>query len=191
MTRWLRTFPHDRWTFETGGWVLAGLNAQLFSSGLAREKEQRRWLENVLKAAAPKPAALFLHKPLFLDGPSDNESSVACMNPGPRRDLLQLLNGSTVRLIVSGHLHQYRDRLIDGIRHVWAPSVAFGPPHDLGGNPRCGLMSLDFDRDSVNVTVQYPDGLVTHDLGAIKGGGRYKFLRDMPDYPPPVGRWRS
>jgi 3',5'-cyclic AMP phosphodiesterase CpdA len=191
MARWLRVFPGDRWMFEAGGWVLAGVNAQLFGSGLAREKEQRGWLENVLKEAAPKPVALVLHKPLFLDGPSDSEPSIACMNPGPRHDLLELLKNSTVRLIVSGHLHQYRDRLIDGIRHVWAPSVAFGPPHGLGGDPRCGLLSLDFDEDSVSVTVQYPNGLVTHDLGAIKGHGRYNFLRDMPDHPPPVGQWRG
>jgi 3',5'-cyclic AMP phosphodiesterase CpdA len=191
MARWLRAFPNDCWRFETGGWVLAGLNAQLFGSGLAREKEQRSWLEYVLREAAPQPVALFLHKPLFLHEPSDTGLSVACMNPGPRHDLLQLLNGSPVRLIVSGHLHQSRDRLIDGIRHVWAPAVAFGAPHDVGGDPRCGLLSLDFDEGSVGVTVEYPDGLVTHDLAAIKGHGRYRFLRDMPDAPPPVGQWRG
>jgi 3',5'-cyclic AMP phosphodiesterase CpdA len=191
MGRWLRAFGRDHWTFEAGGWHLIGLNAQLFGSGVAREAEQRHWLENVLKEAAPGPAALFLHKPLFVDGPSDSEVSVACMNPGPRHGLLQLLKNSTVRLIVSGHLHQYRDRLIDGIRHLWAPSVAFGPPHDLGGDPRCGLLSLDFDESSVRVTAEYPNGLATYDLGAIKGHGRYRFLRDMPDAPPPVGRWRG
>jgi 3',5'-cyclic AMP phosphodiesterase CpdA len=191
MARWLRAFRDDHWTFEAGGWILAGLNAQLFGSGLAREKEQRSWLANVLSEAAPRPVALFLHKPLFVNGPSDNELSIACMNPGPRHDLLQLLSNSTVRLIVSGHLHQYRDRLVDGIRHVWAPSAAFGPPHDLGGDPRCGLLSLDFDECSVRVTAEYPNGLVNHDLGAIKGEGRYKFLRDMPDRPPPVGQWRG
>jgi 3',5'-cyclic AMP phosphodiesterase CpdA len=90
MARWLRAFPGDRWRFETGGWVVAGLNAQLFGSGLGREKEQRSWLENVLKEAQPKPVALFLHKPLFVEAPSDNKFSVACMNPEPRQDLLQL-----------------------------------------------------------------------------------------------------
>jgi 3',5'-cyclic AMP phosphodiesterase CpdA len=187
MERWLRVFPSDRWIFETGGWILAGVNAQLFGSGLARETEQRRWLEIALKEAAPKPVALFLHKPLFLDGPSDSVLSIACMNPGPRRELLQLISGSTVRLIVSGHLHQYRDRIVDGIRHVWAPSTAFAAPHDLGGDPRCGLLSIDFDEASVTLNVEYPNGLITHDLGAIKGHGRHKFLRDMPDAPPAAG----
>jgi hypothetical protein len=113
------------------------------------------------------------------------------MNPDPRHDLLQLLSNSTVQLIVSGHLHQYRDRLIDGIRHVWAPAVAFGAPHDLGGDPRCGLLSLDFHESSVRVTVEYPAGLVNHDLASIKGHGGYRFLRNMPNAPPPVGQWRS
>jgi hypothetical protein len=176
---------------EAGGWILVGVNAQLFGSGLAREKEQRRWLASVLQKAGQKPIALFLHKPLFINGPSDHELSVACMNPSPRHDLLQLLSDSPVRLVVSGHLHQYRDRLIADIRHVWAPSTAFGPPHDLGGEPRCGLLSLDFEEGSVRATAEYPSGLISHDLGAVKGHGRYKFLRDMPHAPPAAGRWHG
>jgi hypothetical protein len=69
--------------------------------------------------------------------------------------------------------------------------VAFGPPHDLGGDPRCGLLSLDFDESTVRVAVEYPDGIVTHDLSAIKGHGQHKFLRDMPDAPPAAGHWRG
>jgi hypothetical protein len=41
----------------------------------------------------------------------------------------------------------------------------------------------------VEVKVHYPEGLVTHDLAAIKGHGQYAFLRDMPPAPPEVGDW--
>jgi hypothetical protein len=39
---------------------------------------------------------------------------------------------------------------------------------------------LDFSQDNVEVTIERPRGLISHDLAAIKGHGRYQFLRDMP-----------
>lgn len=108
------------------------------------------------------------------------------MVPSARARLLDRLDRSDVRLIVSGHLHQHRDRIIGGRRHLWVPAVAFaGAPH-YGGDGRCGLTVLDFSEDSVEVTIERPHGLVSHDLDAIKGHGRYQFLRDMPPSPPPA-----
>jgi 3',5'-cyclic AMP phosphodiesterase CpdA len=190
LVRWLRAFGRDSWLFEAGGWVLVGVNAQLFGSGLAREAEQNAWLADALKTAFPKPAALFAHKPLFLEDPDEGEPSPACTPPGPRAALLQALHGSSARLVVSGHLHQYRDRLIHGLRHIWLPATSFGAPHDFGGDPRCGVTLFEFGEGGADAAVHYPDGLVTHDLAAIKGHGRYAFLRDMPPAPPPVGDWR-
>jgi hypothetical protein len=46
---------------------------------------------------------------------------------------------------------------------------------------------LDFSRNNVEVTIERPRGLVSHELAAIKGLGRYQFLRDMPPSPPPQG----
>ncbi|MBV8488770.1 MAG: hypothetical protein JO161_10870 [Planctomycetaceae bacterium] len=89
-----------------------------------------------------------------------------------------------MRLIVSGHLHQHRDRSFGNQRHLWVPAVAFSAPQDCGGDGRCGLTVLDFSSNGVEVTIEYPRGLVSHDLAAIKGHGRYQFLRDMPPCPP-------
>lgn len=58
-------------------------------------------------------------------------------------------------------------------------------PHDLGGNGECGFVTLDLAGDAVEVRIERPHGLVSHDLAAIKGRGRYAFLRDMPPCPPP------
>ena len=49
-----------------------------------------------------------------------------------------------------------------------------------------GFAVLDFSPGDVEVTIERPPGLVTHDLAAIKGHGRYPFLRDMPPCPPPL-----
>jgi 3',5'-cyclic AMP phosphodiesterase CpdA len=184
LARWDKSFAGDRWTVDAGGWRLIGVDAQLFGSGLAREEEQDRWLDEQLRAAG-RPVALFLHKPLFLEDPTDDLVTPSCMVPSARARLLDRLDRSDVRLIVSGHLHQHRDRMVGRRRHLWVPAVAFASARLLGGDGRCGVTTLDFSSDGVEVTVEHLRGLVSHDLDAIKQHGRYRFLRDMPPSPPP------
>ena len=184
LARWNNSFVIDRWTLDAGGWLLVGVNAQLFGSGLEREQAQDRWLDEQLSTAG-RPTALFLHKPLFLEDPTEDVASPSSMLPSVRTRLLDKLNRSDVRLIVSGHLHQHRDRIVGGQRHLWVPAVAFAAPQALGGDGRCGVTVLDFSEDDVKVTIEHPRGMISHDLAAIKGHGRYQFLRDMPPSPPP------
>jgi 3',5'-cyclic AMP phosphodiesterase CpdA len=184
LARWDESFSVDRWALDAGDWRLLGVNAQLFGSGLSREHDQDRWLDEQLSRGG-RPTALFLHKPLFLDHPTDDGVSPSCMAPSARAPLLNKLDRSDVRLIVSGHLHQYRDRMFGNQRHLWVPATAFAGPQAHGGDERCGLTMLDFSQDDVEVTIERPDGLISHDLAAIKGHGRYPFLRDMPPSPPP------
>jgi 3',5'-cyclic AMP phosphodiesterase CpdA len=184
LARWDRSFAGDRWILDEGGWRLVGVNSQLFGSGLAREHEQDQWLDEQLVAAG-RPTALFLHKPVFLEDPTDDVMSPSCMVPSARARLLDKLNRSDVRLIVSGHLHQHRDRTFGGQRHLWVPAVAFAAAQMRGGDGRCGVTVLGFSQNSVEVTIERPRGLISYDLAAIKGHGRYQFLRDMPPSPPP------
>jgi 3',5'-cyclic AMP phosphodiesterase CpdA len=184
LERWNRSFGTDRWAFEAGGWRLIGVNAQLFGSELEEDALQRAWLEHELETAGERPKALFLHKPLFLEDPDDAKPSEACIVPAARGWLMDRIRERGIRLVVSGHLHEYRDRIVSGVRHLWAPSTAFIVPYRFGGEGRVGLMALDFSPGGVEVQVERPAGLVDHDLMAIKGNGRYKFLRDMPHCPP-------
>jgi len=186
LARWDGCFGTDRWVLDLGGWRLIGVNAQLFGSGLAREHEQNAWLDAQLTSPPAAPSALFLHKPLFLDDPTEDVANARCMVPSARARLLDKLHRSGVRLVVSGHLHQHRDRTLDGVRHLWAPATAFAAPQALGGDARCGLTILEFSHDAVDITVERPHGLIAHDLAAIKGHGRYRFLRDVPPHPPPT-----
>jgi 3',5'-cyclic AMP phosphodiesterase CpdA len=186
LARWDGAFGADRWTRDAADWLLVGVNAQLYGSGLAREGEQNRWLDDQLAAAAGRPVALFLHKPIFIEDPGDGQATAASIVPSARSELLDRLGTGNVRLVVSGHLHEQRDRTVNGTRHFWAPAVAFSARELHGGAAGCGLLVLDFSRDGVHIEVEKPDGLVSHDLDAIKGHGRYKFLRDMPPAPPPA-----
>jgi hypothetical protein len=117
-------------------------------------------------STAGRPTALFLHKPLFLER-TDDVASPACMVPSARTRLLDKLNRSHVRLIVSGHLHQHRD-CIRRTTAFMVPAVAFAVPQAHGGDGRCGVTVLDFSQNSVEVTIERPYKLISHDLAAIK-----------------------
>jgi hypothetical protein len=137
-------------------------------------------------STAGRPTALFLQKPLFLDSPAEDIADPARMVTAARAPLLDKLDRSDVRMIVSGNLHRHCDRSFGGQRHRWVPGVAFAAPQARGGDDRCGVTVLDFSPNRVEVTIERPRGLVSHDLAAIKGHGRYPFLRDMPPCPPPA-----
>ncbi len=88
LARWDSSFATDRWVLDAGDWRLVGVNAQLFGSGLTREQSQDQWLDEQLSAAGP-PTALFLHKQVFLEGPTDDVLSPSCMVPSARARLLR------------------------------------------------------------------------------------------------------
>ncbi|HXW28396.1 MAG TPA: hypothetical protein VEK55_03450, partial [Xanthobacteraceae bacterium] len=188
LARWDRLFGVDHWVREAGSWVLIGLNAQLFGSELEQEHQQSRWLDRQLIAAERRPVALFLHKPLFIEQPGEDRATASCIVPAARAGLLARLGHANVRLVVSGHLHEHRERIVGGTRHVWAPAIAFAAPQQHGGDGTCGLFAIEFAADRFEIAIEKPAGLVSHDLAAIKGHGRYKFLRDMPSSPPSVGK---
>jgi 3',5'-cyclic AMP phosphodiesterase CpdA len=129
LARWDRYFATDRWALDAGGWRLLGVNAQLFGSGLAREHAQNQWLDAQLNTAGR-----LLHKPLFLEGPTDDVVSPSCMLPSVRTRMLDKLNQSDVRLIVSDHLHEHLDRTFGRQQHLWVPAVAFAAPQMHGGD---------------------------------------------------------
>ena len=126
LARWHRHFGEDRWCLTLDGWLLLGLNSQILNApGLDAEGVQRAWLETALAAADPAaPVALFLHKPLFMDHPSETAMDQSSLELEARSGLLAMLAGRDLRLVASGHKHQWRAFDLDGVRHVWAPSTA-------------------------------------------------------------------
>jgi 3',5'-cyclic AMP phosphodiesterase CpdA len=184
LARWQGYFGPDRFARHVGAWLLVGLNAQLLGSGLPQEAEQESWLADRLEEAAGKPVALILHKPLFLEHAAEAEPTISSINAAPRARLLALLLEGGVRLVVSGHLHAHRDRVVDGIRHLWLPATAFLGAGAHGGTPAVGAMVVDFGSEAAPALPLDVPGLERQDLAAIKQHGRYRFLRDMPACPP-------
>jgi 3',5'-cyclic AMP phosphodiesterase CpdA len=163
--RFVSYFGEERWSFTAAGWGFVGINSQLLgSAGQPAEAEQWLWFEQTLRSFAPQPVALFLHKPLFLDHPSERDYEdlglrQSVIDTASRARLLDLCQRHRVRLISSGHKHQTRSFSLDDIYYIWAPSTACvnSPPTALHWGAReVGFVDYRFR----------PDGFDHHMVGA-------------------------
>lgn len=170
--RFLRYFGEERWTFEAAGWGFVGLNSQLLGSdGQPAEAEQWVWLEQALNGHRGRPVALFLHKPLFLDHPSEPDYEdptlrQSCIDSASRARLLELCRSRGVRLVSTGHKHQTRSFSLDGIYYIWAPSTACvnSPPTTLHWGVReVGFIDYRFRPDGFDHRVVGADFLFRHE----------------------------
>jgi 3',5'-cyclic AMP phosphodiesterase CpdA len=160
LAQWRDVIGPDYWSLDQGGWRLIGLNAMLFDTGHPAEEQQFSWLETTLSTRLP--AAVFLHKPLFVEHRDEGPRGYWTVPPEPRRRLLSLLDQANVKLIASGHLHIHRERAFGDTTHVWAPAASFvcgESQEDLGGSRQLGVMEHLFEGDSVTSRFIRPDGL--------------------------------
>ena len=168
-------FGEDRWCFDAAGWRYIGLNSLVMNTGLTREAEQFDWLTSQLSHANGKPVALFLHKPLYLNSPDDQELVETAIRyvPMPARiHLVEMLRAVDLRLVASGHVHQRRDFTYSHTRHVWAPSTGFiisDTVQDVIGIKEVGLVEYRFQPDGFEVRHVRAPGQIDIDLVAELG----------------------
>ncbi|HEV2365447.1 MAG TPA: metallophosphoesterase family protein [Caulobacteraceae bacterium] len=123
-------------------------------------------------APAVGPIALFVHKPLYRDGPTDEIRHPRYLPPEPRRALMRLFEGKDLRLVASGHTHQWRRCRAEGVDHVWAPSSAFVFPAEIQeaiGEKVVGVTMLELGPDGHSLSREAPEGLEPHDLAELPG----------------------
>lgn len=155
-----------RWRINTGRWTLLGMNAQLFGRGDHLEAEQTRWLDSELECLEAR-VGLFLHKPLFRHGPGDCETHHRYVPGDARARLLERLARVDLRFVVSGHTHQSRSILVDGIEHVWIPSAAFVLPdteQERIGAKEVGMTVLTLKQDRHHFETFRPEGMTMRDI---------------------------
>jgi 3',5'-cyclic AMP phosphodiesterase CpdA len=142
--RWLDIFGPDYWREDQGKWTLIGVNTQILNSqGLAAEGEQSQWLTETLRDVPDeRPIGLFVHKPLFMDHPSETVVQASCLELEAREALLAPFAGKSLRLVACGHKHQYRSFGLDGVIHLWAPST--GAVNHLPDVKMWGLREVGF-----------------------------------------------
>ena len=165
----------DRWCFEAAGWRIIGLNSLILNTGLDSEGAQFDWLATQLDKAAGKPVALFLHKPLYLDVPSDPERVETAIRfvPQPARQrLIEMFGKVGLRLVGSGHVHQRRDYTYAHVRQIWAPSAGFiisDARQERIGIKETGLVEYRFQPDSFEVRHVRAKGQADVDLDILLG----------------------
>lgn len=158
-------FGADYWSIDLDGWQLIGLNAQLSATGSVDEAEQMDWLEARI-ATGNGSVVLFLHKPLFRNGHADTEAHIRYVPAEPRRKLVELLMRRPLKAIFSGHVHQDRSIMVDGVEHNWVPSASFCMPDGMQeriGGKITGIRVLELAADgSYRVTTPEVPGLRLH-----------------------------
>jgi 3',5'-cyclic AMP phosphodiesterase CpdA len=168
LDRYRRVVGADWWTIDIPGWRLLGLNALIVGSGLSGDAEQLDMVRGAAAGLKGRALAIFLHKPLADETYTENLSINRFMTHHPRSALLAALGGTAPAVVLSGHVHQYRDSFIGGSRHIWAPATSFmiSDPWQPGyGAKAVGYLFHEFDADGGHrhrlVGVR---GLIHHDL---------------------------
>lgn len=165
-------FGSDCWAFKAGDWKLMGVNAQLLGTDSPEEAALWDWIESHARASTDHAhTALFLHRPLLRTQPGERvrkgryvaQSSATRLLTGPLK--------ATLRLVVSGHTHQYLDTVVDGVRHIWLPSTAFVLPDEIQariGEKLVGVGMLDLNNDAAQFHLWCPDGMTRHDVTQLE-----------------------
>lgn len=163
-------FGDGRWSLQLGHWQLIGLNAQLLGSATMQEEAQWRWLDREAAAGGDRPAALFLHRPVLRPEHDHGRPTGRYVADAARERLLEGPLRGRLRAVFSGHTHQFLDRIVAGVRHVWVPSTAFVIPDALQprvGEKVVGLGLLELDGPVLRFSLLCPEGMTRHDAGCL------------------------
>lgn len=166
--RYVDLFDDGFWSRPCGAWRLVGVDIQTLLSGLADTEERWTWLGREL--GRPDPTVLFLHRPLAPLEATDEDVAIRYVGAPHRHRLQGLLAGSTVRVLASGHVHQFRTGRTGsthGIDHVWAPSTWACLPDDVQpvlGDKVVGVVEHVLEAEATSRVV-VPDGVAQHTIG--------------------------
>lgn len=167
LARYRTWFGTDHWSLATSHWLLIGLNAQLFGSGMDEERAQFDWIEEQLRERAGRQIGLLLHKPLFPLAPGELDDTERYVPHAARRRLLDLFSARSLRFVASGHTHQWRREMREGVEHVWLPSTSFCIPDAVQpklGRKIVGLMQLTLEGADYRFDTVIPDAMRCHNL---------------------------
>jgi 3',5'-cyclic AMP phosphodiesterase CpdA len=160
----------DFWVRDLEQWRLIGINSMLPGSGLPDDEEQWLQLEEALASAGRRKVIVFMHKPLFLDKPSERKATQSSMYPEHRKRLGRLLQDHGVFMLATGHIHDFRRQTMGKLKLLWAPSTAFvidsfGLVRSRYGVRRVGYLEYRFDGRRLSTEFVEPHQLINYDLG--------------------------
>jgi Icc protein len=167
VARWRRVAGPSAWVRDLPGWRLIGWDCQ----GVDLDEGAWETIERGLRDAGGRSVALVQHKPLLVEHPDETGAGYWALMQGTRARLRALLAAVRPAVSISGHVHQWRDRTLDGTRHVWAPSTAFilGDAYQPAfGAKLIGWVEHAFHADgSHDARLRTVDGARLDDLGEM------------------------
>lgn len=183
---WTRSVGPEFWVRDIGDWRIVGLNSMIFKSGFLAEAEQEQMLRAAIETAGNRSVALLAHHAVCKEDLFEHDETGWMMPLSSRQMLSPYLTTGKIQLVLSGDMHQSRDVVVAGVRHIWAPSAAFVT--DLaetwrpvfGGRKRVGWTRIELSQ-SPKVEVVEPAEMVNFDIGnwLIDGPGLYySFARE-------------
>ena len=122
---------HTFYVQDVAGLHLIAVNSQLLGSGLPREAEQWKFLEDQFAQPVPATTLVFLHMPPFLNSPDEGADIYWSLDPTSRHRLLDLLVKGGVHTLVTGHLHRPLINQYHGVLIVSCPAVSFAAPRGV------------------------------------------------------------
>lgn len=150
LTRWEDCVGPLHFARDIPGWRLIGLDTQGFSANPGH----RAAIAEAIATAGSRRIALFQHKPITEEALDDTAVNYWPLLPAPRAELLAMFGTRRPALIASGHVHQWRDRVADGIRQIWAPAIGFivGDAWQIPvGEKLLGWVEHEFHADGTHV----------------------------------------
>jgi hypothetical protein len=103
---------------------------------------QLEFVRHAAATSAERRIALFVHKPLFDVSPDETAVTGRFVNPAARQQLLAAFAQRRPALVLSGHVHQYRDTGSGDMHCVWCPSTGFIIPD--ARQPRYGEKEVGY-----------------------------------------------
>lgn len=172
LTAYVNRFGPDHWALRAGDWLLIGVNAQLMGSDTAQEHAQWQWIESQATLAGPLAnTVLFSHRPVWRPTASEATRKGRYVSQAVRDRLLHGPLRPSLRMVISGHTHQYLDLSDDGVRHVWVPSSAFVLPDHMQsriGEKVVGLGLLTLEFGTAAFDLWCTDGMVRHSVSDLR-----------------------
>jgi 3',5'-cyclic AMP phosphodiesterase CpdA len=171
VARWEAVFGPSRFAFDVPGWRVIGLDSLIISGDTAANAAQVEFVAAQAAGADGRRIALFTHKPLFIEAFDEDRGDYWTVPLPARRRLHEALGGRAPALVGCGHVHQWRDHLADGFRHIWAPAIAFvvgDPWQEVWGTKVLGWVEHALHPDGTHDTaLRTVDGMTRYDIGEM------------------------
>jgi len=187
LTHYRNNLGTDYWSHEIEDWTLIGLNTQILGTGEGAEAEQADWLSDVLNATRGRSIGVFIHKPLLIDRADEVPEQSWTVSGDARDTLLGQFKEANVKFVASGHMHQYKEFELEGIRMIWAPSTAYltTKPQAETGNV-LGYLVYHLDGREFSVELRRTEGAEPLTFYDFFDPSKHRSLKDVPSSPPDI-----